>query len=338
MKNKHLILLFLATAAVGLLARRTPWFKANVFSTNLIELDTAQVTQISVFRPGQPELLLERTETGWVVAQELRAVHAAPEQVAPMLELLRAVRSLRIVQTERPDTFGFSEKAQIKIRVYQDKNLLEQFDIGNTTTENGQAATYIHLSRHEGIYLVQQHLRGIFDKKMADFRKKRLFTFDPASVHYVVFSWYQQEGPDLQFPIYRNDTTGQWEPLGEEPPVIADDTIRQWLGLFQRLNDADFADHFDESRSRETLLAQVELGFTNGDSLLLRLFHPRPPELPEEITTEGMKALPLYILHASQNPVNFFAPADTATMLQVFFRFMPPVDTSFTQKWKERKR
>lgn len=338
MKNKHLILLFLATAAIGLLARRTPWFKANVFSTNLIELDTAQVTQISVFRPGQPELLLEKTETGWVVAQELRAVHAAPEHMAPVLEALRAVRSIRIVQTERPDTFGFGENRRIKIRIYQDKNLLEQFDIGDETGENGQDATYIHLSRHEGIYLVQKHLRDIFSKTVDDFRENKVLAFEPASVRGIVFTWYQQESADLQFPIYRNDTTGQWEPLGQAPPVIANDTIQRWLGIIQRLNDAAFADHFDESRTRETLLGQVELDFSDGDSLVLRLFHTRPPDLPEEIATSRLKSLPVYVLHSSQNHLNFFAPADTATLRHVFFRFMPPFDTTVTSRWKERKK
>ena len=322
MKNKHLLLLFLATVAVGLLARRVPWFKANIFQTDLIALDTAQVTQISVFQPGQPELLFERTESGWAAAQELRAVRVLPQHMAPLLELLTAVRSLRIANTNQPDTLGFSTKNRLQVWVYREKELLEQFEIGYETLDNGQPATYIQLKRHEGIYLVKNHLRSIFSKQLDDFREKGVSGFDPAAVRSIVVEWWEN-GLKMQYPISKNDSTGQWIPPGLAPPEIAGDTIQNWLRLFGSLNGSPFADNFDDSRARETLLRRMTLYLDSSDSLVFQVFYVRPPDLPEELSMSKAKGLPLYVLHSSQNPTNFFAPADTVLLRRICFGLMP---------------
>lgn len=322
MRNKHLVLLFFAVLAAGLLARRLPWFKANIFQTDLVAVDTSAVTQISIFQPDQPELLLERTEAGWAAAQELRSVAVQPEQIAPLLDVLFAVRSLRIVKTTQPDTLGFSGKNRLQVVVFQDKKIVEQFEIGNETLENGQPATFIHLNRHEGIYLVQNHLRGIFSKKLDDFRDKKVAVFDPMSVKKIVLAW-PEDGLEVQFPIFKNDSSGRWEPLGQAPPEIAGDTIQAWLRLFARLEGSPFADNFDESRARKTLLSRVELYPESSDSLIFRIFYVRPPDLPEEIAFAKARHLPVYVLHSSQNPSNFFAPQDTTLLRRICFGLLP---------------
>jgi hypothetical protein len=322
MKNKHLVFLFLATIAFGLLARRSPWFKKNIFQTDLIAVDTAGLTQISIFRPGQPELLLERTEAGWAAGQEIRAVTVRPEHIAPVLAALSAVRSLRIIKTNRPDTLGFSEKNRLQVVVFRDKEMLEQFEIGDEILENGQPATFIHLNRHEGIYLVQNHLRGIFSKNLDDFRENGVSDFDPAAVKGIVVEWWEN-GLKVRYPIYKNDSTAQWNPPGEGLPEIAGDTVQNWLHLFSRLKGSPFADNFDESRAHKALISRITLLLSSSDSLVFRVFYVKPPDLPEELPLSKVKELPLYVLHSSQNPVNFFAPPDTLLLRRICFGLMP---------------
>lgn len=324
MKNKHLVLLFFATVAVGLLARRSPWFKKNIFQTALIAVDTAGVTQISIFQPDQPELLFERTEAGWAAAQEIRSVGVRQEHIAPLLEALSEVRSLRIIQTNRADTLGFSENKRLQVVVFREKEILEQFEIGDEILENGLPATFVHLNRHEGIYLVQNHLRGIFTKNLNDFREKEVSGFDPATVDGIVLEWWK-DGLDIQYPVYKNDSTGQWNPLGQSPPELSNDTIQNWLQLFSRLNGSPFADNFDESRASETLISRITLRLVSSDSLVFRVFYVRPPDLPEEINLSKIKGLPVYVLHSSQNPLNFFAPPDTILLRRICLGLMPPL-------------
>ncbi|MBX2892385.1 MAG: DUF4340 domain-containing protein [Saprospiraceae bacterium] len=307
MKNKHLVLLFLAVLALGLLARRLPWPLKQMLQTDLIAVDTAQVTQVAILHPDQSELLLERTEAGWAAAQDLRSVVVEAEKIEHILQALRSIRSLRIVKTRRPDTLGFSEKKHLQILVFRDSKIIEQFEIGDEHSENGQPATYIRLSRHEGIYLVENHLRGIFSKSLHYFRSPTVAQFDPQTVRAVMLEW------PAQTPVFfeKNDSTRLWETPALAP--VPHDSMLTWLSLFNRLNGSPFADHFDESRARKTWLQRTTLHLASSDSLVFRLFYVQPPELPEEITL-AKKGLSTWVFHSSQNPSNFFAPTDTAQL------------------------
>ncbi len=324
MKNKHLVLLFLSVLVLGLLAKRLTWPANQFFKTNLIKVETDRIAQISIERYGQPELLLERAETAWVATQEGRTAVVRPEHIEPILAALSAVYSIRVVKKPRLDTLGFYAENALKIAVKQDDGAVRTFEVANETLENGRPATYILIKRYGEVFLVENHLRKVFSKKLDDFREKKVADFAPDEVKQIIFDWTEREEPNVQYPIFKNDSTGKWEPLGGTPPEISEDSIQAWLSLFSRLNDAPFADYFDESRARETLLSQVEIGLSYPDSLVFRLFYVKPPDLPEEISTAKIKTLPVYVLHSSQNPSNFFAPQDTQLLRQIFFMFQPP--------------
>lgn len=321
MKNKHLVFLFFVTVAVGLLIRQAPWRKVSFFQTDLIGVDTAAATQISIFAPGRSELLIERTENGWAATQELHSVIVPPDQIAAMLTALAHVRSLRIVKTERPDTLGLSDSAIVRIAVFRDRKNLEHFGIGNEITENGQPATFIRLDAHGGFYLVEGRLRGVFYKEIGDFRSRSVARFDPAAVTQVAFRW-PEDSIREEFALQKNDSTGYWQAPGAPAPGIPDDTLQNWLQQFNRLNDSPFADQFDETRERKTFKRMVTLRFGDSDSLVVRLFYAKPPELPEEVAVLKAGQLPSYIVHSSQNPLNYFAPPDTALLRSIFFNEM----------------
>lgn len=312
MKNKHLVLLFLGVLAAGLLARRLPWFKEKIFHTNLIQVDTSAVTQIAILQAGQPELLLERTETGWAAVQEMRAAPVRSEHMTPILNALAAVRSLRIINTNRPDTLGFSEKMRLQVVVFREKEILDQFEIGYQTHENDQPATFIRLNRHGGIYLAEQFVRNVFSKKLSDFRDASVAYFEPGQVR----SFELLRPDSLPFFFQKNDSTLRWEHPGTKQS-LSDDSTQIWLESFALLNSSPFADNFDESRTRETFFAGVKLYFSDGDSLTLNLFYVKPPDVPEEIKAAKLAGLPVYVVHSSQNPSNYFAPKDTMLLRQI---------------------
>ncbi|GAB4491531.1 MAG: hypothetical protein OHK0019_11870 [Saprospiraceae bacterium] len=303
----------------------------------MIKTDTASITQISIDRITHSQLILERTDMGWAVTEMGRTVTAQPELVAPMLEALANTHLIRAVKTNRLDT-GFFDSRRLTVTVYQGNEVVRKFNIGSELLENSRPATYLYLHDHNMIYVAENHLRRIFLKVLDDFRMKKVADFYPHEVRKIIFGWMEKEGPNTQYPIVKNDSTGKWEPLGGAPREISEDSIQAWLSLFSRLNDAPFADYFDESRARETLLSQIEIGLSYPDSLVFRLYYVKPPDLPEEISTAKIKTLPAYVLHSSQNPSNFFAPPDTHLLRQIFFMFKPPTDTTIVPKWKERKK
>lgn len=316
MKNKHLVLLFLGVLALGVLSRRISWPANKFFQTNLIALDTLRVTRISILQTGDPELLLERTDAGWVVTQELRSLAVRQDDIAPMLEALSAIRSLRIVKTSLPDTLGISTANRLQVVVFQENKTLEQFQIGNETFENSHPATYIRLLPHEGIYLAKNHLRGLFAKQLDDFRLKTIAAFEPSQVCAIAV-----ENSTLPLIFFqKNDSTARWE--SPEKFFYPDDSMQIWLGIFSRLNGAPFADFFDESRMQETQVGKITLHLLSSDSLVFNIFHEKLPDLPKGAMPPRIKFVPPYIFHSSQNPANFFALPDTPFVRETFLE--PP--------------
>jgi hypothetical protein len=314
MKNKHLVFIFLLTLALGLLARRLPWRVSEMFQTDLIEIDTSALLSISITRPGSAELLLERTDMGWVADQDGRPVLAPKEDIDPMLEALAHVQTLRIVKTKQPDTLGLAQAISVKAAWADGGH--EVFHIGRQTLENAEPATYIELDDQRGIYLVKKHLRDVFDKDAAQFRKKTALHFVTDSISSISFFWARQ---DSIYFLQKNDSLRVWEYGTIRRP---DDSVRLWLQLLPRLNGSPFADHFDDTRARETLITRVTLQSNPGATpLVLRFFYFAPPDLPDDLSNLGNERhnLSAWVLHSSQNPYNYFSITDTTLLRRIFY-------------------
>lgn len=310
MKNKHLVLIFLLTLGVGLLARRLPWRVSEMFQTDLIEVDTSALQSISITRPGAAELLLERTDGGWIADQNGRPVQVPAADIDPMLEALAHIQSIRIVKTKQPDTLGPDQAITIKA-VWSDKRK-ELFHIGKQTLENGLPATYIELDNHGGLYLVKSHLRDIFDKNAAQFRQRTAFQFAADSVLQVRFFWHRYDSISFWT---KNDSLPVWD-YG-----LSEDTMRQWMQLLPRLNGTPFADHFDDSQARKNLFATLTLS-TRSDTvpLALQFFYYAPPDIPDDLSAIGdRRGLSPWVLHSSQNPFNYFCIHDTALLRHILY-------------------
>ena len=317
MKNKHLVLLFVATIAVGWLLRRAPWRAAQWFQTELIQIDTARLTQLRLLLPGQTELLLERTETGWAASQEGRSVVVPPAEMRPMLAALVAIRSIGVVKTRQPDTLGLAETAGLQVTVFEDGQPTEDFWIGREILKNQAPATYLRLAGHAGNYLVEQHLRQIFARRLEDFRSANICRFSPADVRTLTVEWPAQHW----LLLLRRDSTGQWR-NAETDSVRTDSAVQAWLRPLSRLQQRPYADYFDDSRAKETMCTRITLGFAAPTPpLSLRLFQIDPADLPENLSElYREKTLPArFVLHSSQNPHNYFALADTVLAQQIRF-------------------
>ncbi len=302
MKNKHIVLIFLGTVIVGLLARRFPWRMPSMFQTALIELDTAAVMQISISQPGLPELLFERTDRGWTVSQNERSLPLPPDAVTPMLSALTNIQSLNIVQTDQPDSLGLEGQRGLQVAVYQAKERLEIFTIGRQVLEEKLPATYIRLDGHGGMYLVKDHLRDVFFRRMEDFRKNTIADFDPATVRSVTVNWPRDS---LSLFLQKDDSLHCWMAT-ELGRCVPDDSLQNWLQVIAQLNNLPFADDFDDSRLRQTLQAEITVETIQKEIITLQVHNPASLELPKE------KSPVSWVLCTSQNPRNYFSLTNTA--------------------------
>ncbi len=314
MKNKHLVFIFLLTLALGLLARRLPWRMSEMFQADLIEIDTSALQSISITRPGSAELLLERTDMGWVAEQDGRPVQVPGSDINPMLEALAHIQTLRIVKTKQPDTLGLDNTISVKTACVGGHR--EVFHIGKQTLDNGALATYVELDNQRGIYLVKKHLRDVFDKDAGHFRQSAALQFAADSISDISFFWARQDSVSFW---KKNDSLSLWQYGTVSKP---DDSVQLWLRLLPRLNGSPFADYFDDSRARETLVTKLTLQSQPGATpLVLRFFYFAPPDLPDDLSNLGNQRhnLSAWVLHSSQNPYNYFSITDTTLLRRIFY-------------------
>ncbi len=315
MKNKHLVLLFIITLLVGLAVRRAPWRDAVFFQANLLKLDTAELQQIQITLPEHPPLFLLRGDAGWAAEQSDRSVTVPPDAIQQMLEALADLRSIRIAKTERADTLGFTPNAAIHLALFQKNNQQESLTLGWESIEGSQPSTYVQLPKHEGIYLVNNHLRNVFSKSLNDFRKLGIAQFSLPQV--CGFSILRQNMDSLFY--QKNDSSGMWKRASFDQ-ALPDDSVQIWLAKIARLKNLPFADLYDESHANGNFFAQISLVLKGQtEPLTLKIFRSKQTNVPEEMPTRKPDRRPLapFVLHSSQNHTNYFALSDTALLRQI---------------------
>lgn len=309
MKNKHLVLLFLVVLTLGLL-RYLPIRYRPVFHNDLIRVDTAAMTRCIVLAPGQPELSIERSETGWAADQNGRVAPLAATDMAPLLGALAGIRAWQRVKTGLPDSLGFTPDKQVKVQVFDGKRLTEYFTLGHEIAKNNRPGTYLQLPMHEGVYLVEGHLRQLFARSLDDFRPKSVLSVSPAAVRSIGV-WGVQADTVIVFE--KNDSLRRW--VATKPAyTLSDDSVQNWLEALPRLNGNPFADYFDEGQERDTRMAAFYLRTDDSKELTVQFFALKPPNVPEDLTglrRQRWHHLPVYVVHSSQNPMNYFAVEDT---------------------------
>lgn len=270
---------------------------------------------------GRPDLLFERLEEGWGVEQEARSTVVQEAVVLEMLSGLTGIGTFELMKTGRPDTLGFVPDKALIVRLFQGKQALETLEIGDEGSTSAGDCTYIRLPEHNGLYRVPGHLRHFFARNLHDFRSQILLSIRPDAVKRLVLA---RPGADSVI-LEKQDSSSVWKSAGNSLGV-SNDTVRTWLGLFDRLKNAPFADYFDESREMETLFASIILE-TGDRAETLRIFHLEPPDMPEDLTELRLKdrRLPAaFVAHSSANPLNYFALPDTNLVRALCFGLAHP--------------
>jgi hypothetical protein len=308
MKNKHLVLLFFAALAIGLLLRGMPWNAGSVFETTLVKIDTGALSQVVISLPGAPELGLERTEQGWTALQNTRSTAVLPGVVASMIAGLTGIKTFRIIKSELPDTLGLRSEDAIQVDIWQGNKTVEQIRIGRTILLHGQPSSFMQMRNHDEIYLVAGDMRRIFKRTLEDFRKNTVADFNPASIRAIQFEW-PHTAPAI---FVRQDSANVWQASSINLPAIPGDSVRQWLDYFRLLNRCHFADYFDGNLAADSRLARITL-YEGNLHYIFDFYHTHRQDLPEEYTEDrhARQAPANFFVHSSLNPDNYFALPDT---------------------------
>jgi hypothetical protein len=266
----------------------------------------AQLQRITVQLPSKPELLLERSDEGWVAMQEEFALKTADSTVFPLLQALSNIQSVRIVPNARRDTMGLDARQAIHLEATLVEGRKEMIEIGKETWEHQQPVTYIALDRHEGVYLVSGHLRKVFALTADDFRQKTVL-----QLPFQQLSRFQIVRPGVDTVLWQpSDTAAVWHATGlaTATPLEA---VQLWWQQLLTLNTLPFASHTDEGQAAEQLVMRLVLEHKEQETPVeLQFFRTRA----HFYRAERRKGTPPVVVQSSQNTSSYFALADTALL------------------------
>ena len=290
MKFKTFFFLLLLAASLYGLFR---WLRPSAdpfFASDLIALDTASVTVLSLIPEGraEEELLLKREGRTWIASQGNRSVQAPASGVAAVLAPLTRLGSRQIAGRGAKDweAFGVGPGKGIRVRVFQGSKLAEDFLVGLQEWDSDSLPfTYVRMWGDEAVFSASGFLRDAFWPGFEVFRSKVLLKLDAAKVRRL--RW-EPAGQDSAL-VYSWSDSGWVYPSGELAAGLD-----SFLLQIQSLEGAEFADAFDPLARSGTLLGRILFSGTDWE---------RPVEVRYYRDTLGSKP---FVFSSSSNPDNFF--------------------------------
>ena len=305
-----LFLFFLTLAYVGY--RYFYPSRNAIFESDLIAIDTAGVTMLSIIPAGTPEgeTLLKREGKAWIITRGNRSVKALYSTVDSLLASLALIESHHVVG-KGPEVWsacGLDPGQGIRIRVFREAQVAEDFLLGSfEQLSDREGYTYVRLWDDESVFAVRGALGARLWPGFEAFRSKKFLDFDPEKVREV--SWETMETDSAQVMV-RSDSGWVFSPGGWQRGGEVDSFLRQIRGL----EGGTFADAFDPVSGASSLVGRITLFATYW-------------EAPVEVScyrdsTENHA----FVLYSTSNPDNYFQSDSTGLyrqLVQPFYSFFP---------------
>lgn len=310
MKNKHIVLLFLITLVLGLIARMAPWNRRETLQADLMHVAAGDINYIVVHQPGLAELTLEPGDEGWLTSAGDLTVRTPDSVMNPILAVLAQMRPVRIVHSDRPEFLWLHPLQAVHVEVHLKNKRVEQFDIGSEIMENGQAATYIRLESHEGIYLAAGNLRQCFTISAEAFRDRNILAVKPSALTMIRVCRF---GCDTL--VYERQDTAVWRDGVAGGQQVAEQQVSTWLGWLNALNGLPFAAGVSLAHVDERPGLQVELQRLEEEPIFLEFYGITCIKSADgSISLQGF---PGCAVHSSQNQYNYFELADATLLTRI---------------------
>ncbi len=307
-KNKHLIFLFLATLVVGLLLRAVPWQFRATEDVPVIELDTAEVTQIIVKSPRpQYSLVYDRTEAGWTVTNDHRTIIAQSLLVSKLLQGLQKVYPQRAVAAKNTDEHQFSPAQAIEVQVFNHHKILTHFWIGQDA-DAGRTSAWVKLERYDEAFVIPLQ-KWLWEATLngPELRSSAIVQmfFEPQKIRSFALLLPGRDS----FYFRKNDTLGLWD--SPDQYMLSDELTQAWFWTMHSELKGGFADNFDETAARKSLFAEIVFNAptSNPPVQTFQIFSVPNPNVPEDpvVLKDGyLSPFSPFVIHASSNPQNYF--------------------------------
>lgn len=291
MKSRTFLLLAMVILAMYGISRWLSNRGGRDFSADLVRVDTAQVTLITIAAPQRAEISLQREGRLWIASNRQTTIKTPPEKINRVLGALATVKMDSVVahQASTWAEYGLTDEAGTRVRAYAEDKLLEEFIIGKAVSDvqTESSASYLRFPEEAEVYAVKGALAERFQIDFDALRDKRVLRI-PAEATINVLE------------IMTPDTTLQYTATQDSA------YFEHYLRVLRDISGKHFADDFDEVQGESLWFRTLTLRTARGeDSLVIHCYRDTLREMP-------------FIIRSSQNPDAYFASDSTGVFKMLF--------------------
>ncbi len=238
------------------------------FKSNIVEVDTSQVTSIHIFVPkNQVQITLTRTGNNgnWTVSSEGHKYNADPNVIKNILAQLNDLKAERIAARNKDkwDKFEVSDSTGIRVILKGGKKQLADLYIGKFSyaqppqsgmqnpyqQQRGKMTSFVRLEGENEVYAVDGFLKMSYQADVNSYRNKLLVNVDKNDISRLVFNYPENE----QFTVSKNEN--QWLIDGEGADSAS---MVKYLNKIHRLTSSNFVDPSTVKTSDATYSLRIE--------------------------------------------------------------------------------
>ncbi len=302
MKNKTLLLIFLALLVVFLASQFAFEKKKRTFKTELIQLDTSAITSILLYpkSDNQEEILLKKEAHFWAISKGNVTNKANQEAVSSILRNLSLIKTKRVASKSRDKwaDYEVEETSGSRVKAYAGDKLLEDFIVGrfNFNQQTRQGISYVRLAGEDEVYAVDGFLSMTMGQGFNAYRNKEILKVNQNDLTQISIN-------TLGLTTILQKELNGWTQDGLPVDSI---TVVNYLSGLQNITGSTYADDFEDLQSNDLLFKTMSLEGNNlAAPILIKAFRDTTRTSP-------------FVIQSSLNPNNYFESEEDGLFEKLF--------------------
>lgn len=209
-------------------------------SPKILSVDSKQVDQITLTKPGSDPIQLDKLADSWEIAKPM-PMHADQDAVGTLLGSLAPLNGDRLIDDHATNLneYGLSNPSE-EIDIGLKGGKTDKLLIGADTPAG--TGTYAMLAGDPKVYTIPTYTKTGFDKSVSDLRDKRLLTFNRDKLTSVTMTG---KGPAVEF---SKNAQGDWQITKPKPmradSLVVDDLVRKLTDAKMDLASTDAPEQY----------------------------------------------------------------------------------------------
>ena len=260
MNNKTLGIIFSSLLLLYLLVKLLGGNKERSFDSNIITIDTSQVTTVIVDPKGEdPSFTLTRSDNGWTVSEGSQTYVATSSSVGSLLNNLQNIEAQRVVARGEEKWPDYEvDESGTRITTKAGNKILSDIHVGRFSFNqvNRTSTSYIRPEKDDAVYAIDGFMSMSLGQGMNNYRNKRLVQLTATDIKQIKL---QETGRTTTF----SKADNQWF-AGSE--LIDSSGMASYLNGLQSVSGIDFT---NSQVQNNPLLQSLEIAGDNMDQPIL---------------------------------------------------------------------